>query len=52
MSPGGDIFIHGEGQPEKRLGPDWTWGCIAVTNEEMEEVYSMVRTGTLVSIYP
>ncbi len=51
-SPGGDIFIHGEGEPDEELGPDWTWGCIAVTNDEMEQVYSMVRTGTLVSIYP
>lgn len=52
QSPGGDIFIHGLGKPTRALGPDWTWGCVAVTNDEMEEVYSMVRTGTLVSIYP
>ena len=52
QEPGGDIFIHGRGRPEAARGSDWTWGCIAVTNSEMEEVYSMVRTGTLVSIYP
>ena len=50
--PGGDIFIHGNSSPFKRKREDWTWGCIAVTNREMEEVYSMVRTGTIVSIYP
>lgn len=50
--PGGDIFIHGQGNALTNLGRDWTWGCIAVTNDEMEEVYSMVRTGTIVSIYP
>jgi murein L,D-transpeptidase YafK len=49
--PGGDIFIHGT--PGVYLGEkDWTWGCIAVTNEEMEDVYSMVRQGTPISIYP
>ena len=49
--PGGDIFIHGEGNLVSKLRPDWTWGCVAVTNDEMEEVYSMVRDGTVVSIY-
>ena len=50
-SPGGDIFIHGQGNAFTRLLPDWTQGCIAVTNDEMEEVYSMVRNGTPVLIY-
>ncbi len=49
--PGGDIFIHGRGGLRNLLA-DWTWGCIAVTNKEMEEVYAMVRTGTPISIYP
>jgi L,D-peptidoglycan transpeptidase YkuD (ErfK/YbiS/YcfS/YnhG family) len=31
--------------------PDWTWGCIAVKNEEMDEIYAMVETGTLIYIY-
>ncbi|MBT8458749.1 MAG: L,D-transpeptidase family protein, partial [Boseongicola sp.] len=35
QDPGGDIFIHGEGTFLSKLKPDWTWGCIAVTNEEM-----------------
>lgn len=50
-SPGGDIFIHGHGKVTDRLRPDWTWGCIAVTNKEMEEIYAMVRTGTPIAIY-
>lgn len=49
--PGGDIFIHGQGTITGILRPDWTWGCIAVTNDEIEEVYAMVRDGTIVSIY-
>lgn len=50
-SPGGDIFIHGT--PDSFLGKDdWTWGCIAVTNEEMEEIYAMVDDGTQIHIYP
>ncbi len=49
-SPGGDIFIHGQPNAFKADGPDWTWGCIAVKNREMEDIYAMVRTGTLISI--
>ena len=53
-SPGGDIFIHGNSE---RSGPrarnrDWTWGCIAVTDREMERIYAMVQNGTVVDIYP
>lgn len=50
-SPGGDIFIHGQGNPIQRLVRDWTWGCIAVTNDEIEEIYAMVRNGTPIAIY-
>ncbi len=46
-SPGGDIFIHGRGNPTSFLIRDWTWGCIAVTNEEMEEIYAMVQDGSV-----
>ncbi len=50
IDPGGDIFIHGT--PTRWLGtPDWTWGCIAVQNHEMDEIYAMVETGTLIYIY-
>jgi len=51
-SPGGDIFIHGKSNPLKRDRNDWTWGCIAVTNREMEDVYAMVRNGTPIQINP
>lgn len=50
-SPGGDIFIHGRGYTTDFLIPDWTWGCIAVTNKEIEEIYAMVRDGTPIAIY-
>lgn len=50
LEPGGDIFIHGT--PQKWIGtPDWTWGCIAVQNEEMDEIFAMVQTGTLITLY-
>ncbi len=50
-SPGGDIFIHGT--PKTYAGQnDWTWGCIAVTNDEMEEIYSMVNEGTQIVLFP
>jgi len=51
MEPGGDIFIHGT--PRRFLRQDdWTWGCIAVTNREIEDIYAMVRDGTPITIYP
>ena len=51
VSPGGDIFIHGE--PRKfRRQRDWTAGCIAVTNDEIEDIYAMVRDGTPILISP
>ena len=31
---------------------DWTKGCIAVTDEEMEEIYRLVPNGTIVEIRP
>jgi len=50
VSPGGDIFIHGT--PSRLVGqPDWTWGCIAVQNAEIDEMYAMVQTGTKIFIY-
>ena len=50
IDPGGDIFIHGT--PQRWVGqPDWTWGCIAVQNEQMNEIFAMVETGTKIFIY-
>lgn len=50
--PGGDIFIHGQPNRKKAKGDDWTAGCIAVKNREVEEIYAMVDTGTLITIRP
>lgn len=50
--PGGDIFIHGQAGKNKGRGRDWTAGCIAVTDEEIEEIYSMVANGTPIHIFP
>jgi hypothetical protein len=52
--PGGDIFIHGG--PRRGIEPlnvqDWTAGCIAVSDRQIEEIYSMVRDGTPIEIFP
>jgi len=57
VAPGGDIMIHGVKDEMRGLGADhrlidWTEGCIAVTNEEIEEIWSMVPDGTVVEIVP
>lgn len=49
--PGGDIFIHGRGGRDYRRS-DWTAGCVAVTDREIEDIFAMVRVGTPVFIYP
>ena len=49
VDPGGDIMIHGLKNGERREG-DWTQGCIAVTNEEMDEIWKLVADGTRVAI--
>ncbi len=57
--PGGDIMIHG--LPNRielrrgaaiRLQNDWTNGCIALTDEEIEEIWSVVPIGTPIEIKP
>ena len=50
--PGGDIFIHGNSKPFRKGLDDWTWGCIAITDREIEDVYAMVRNGTPIQINP
>jgi murein L,D-transpeptidase YafK len=57
VSPGGDIMIHGiknglTGVGASHAGVDWTKGCIAVADEEMEEIYKLVPNGTMVEIKP
>ena len=49
---GGDIFIHGRPWKYRKGGRDWTAGCIAVTNREMQDIYAMVRDGTPIRINP
>ena len=57
LDPGGDIMIHGlpngvdaaeRGHPRR----DWTRGCIAVTDAEMEEIWNLVPDGAVVEINP
>lgn len=52
--PGGDIFIHGRPPifSSTKTGPDWTAGCISVTNKEMQDIYAMVRDGTPIDLFP
>jgi len=57
VHPGSDIMIHGL-KPEfasvgrGHLREDWTEGCIAVTNREIEEIWSLVPVGTPIEIRP
>ncbi|HEV3072798.1 MAG TPA: L,D-transpeptidase family protein [Thermoanaerobaculia bacterium] len=55
--PGGSIMIHGIKSGLGWLGPlhrmiDWTDGCMAVTDREIEEIYAAVPNGTPVEIRP
>ncbi|MAC76660.1 MAG: hypothetical protein CML66_01175 [Rhodobacteraceae bacterium] len=52
QEPGGDIFIHGGPRPGiDAIKPDWTAGCIAVSDREIEDIYAMVRDGTPIDIF-
>jgi len=44
---GGDIYIHGNG-----AGSDWTWGCVALENEHMRELFDAIPVGTPITIKP
>jgi murein L,D-transpeptidase YafK len=55
VSPGGNVFIHGLPNGYGAIGAahrlrDWTDGCIAVTDEEMDEIWSAVSDGTPIEI--
>jgi len=57
LSPGGDIMIHGWPNGLRAFGAthrlrDWTAGCIAVTDPEIDEIYSSVNDGTAIEIRP
>lgn len=56
-SPGGDIMIHGLPKAFSSVGAlhrqqDWTEGCIAVTNDEIEEIWRNVAPGARILIKP
>jgi murein L,D-transpeptidase YafK len=57
LEPGGAIMIHGMPNDftESMVGHptvDWTNGCIAVTNREIEEIWQLVADGTQIVIFP
>jgi tetratricopeptide (TPR) repeat protein len=57
VAPGGNIMIHGIMKGFSWVGDshsdvDWTKGCIAVTDEEIEEIYKLAPIGTIVEIRP
>ena len=57
VDPGGDIMIHGLPKEfseagKKHLQNDWTNGCVALSNQEIEEVWRAVPDGTPVQIKP
>jgi len=57
VSPGGDVMIHGIKNDFSWVGDshtevDWTKGCIAVTDEEIEEIEKLAPNGTIVEIRP
>jgi murein L,D-transpeptidase YafK len=57
VNPGGMIMIHGIPPDVAWLGEvhrvfDWTNGCIAVSNQEMDEIWRLVPVGTPVEIRP
>ena len=62
VSPGGDIMIHGSATTSQvnklpslmEYFPrnDWTWGCVAVKNTDMDEIWLLVDNGTPIEIFP
>jgi murein L,D-transpeptidase YafK len=57
VAAGSDIMIHGQPNglgPFSRfvLGRDWTDGCVAVPNAQIEEIWTMVDLGTPIEIRP
>ena len=57
QSAGGDIMVHGLAPERRSFGAqhwrfDWTNGCIAVTDEEIDEIWQRVEIGTPIEIRP
>lgn len=55
VEPGGKIMIHGQANGNGKLANitqqyDWTSGCIAVTNEDMDEIWKLVEENTPITI--
>jgi murein L,D-transpeptidase YafK len=50
--PGGDIMIHGVKPGAAHPESDWTQGCIAVTDAEMDDIWELVPDGTPIEIHP
>jgi murein L,D-transpeptidase YafK len=44
---GGEVFIHGRGSSS-----DWTWGCVALDDTDMRELFDAIPLGTPVEIRP
>lgn len=57
VSPGGDLMLHGlrngfGGVGRAHRAVDWTLGCVALTNAEIEELWRVVPDGTTITILP
>jgi murein L,D-transpeptidase YafK len=57
VSPGGDVMIHGLRNGLGWMGAtqrfyDWTKGCVAVSDEEIDEIWQLVPDGVPVEIVP
>lgn len=57
VAPGGDIYTHGLPNGYGAIGAahrlrDWTDGCIAVTDNEMDEIWRLLKNGTPIQIKP
>jgi murein L,D-transpeptidase YafK len=55
--PGGLIYIHGLNKRYAKVGKlhtlsNWTLGCIAVTNDEIDELFKLIKVGTKIEIKP
>jgi len=44
---GGEVFVHGSGSSS-----DWTWGCVALDDPDIEELYKLVPVNTPITIHP
>ena len=55
ISIGSEIGIHGvpaggDGMIDRRV--DWTWGCVSLKNDDVDELYAYLQVGTLIEIVP